>query len=276
MLSTIRAKQIIATCGMAILLAACSSNEAPEYIERPVSELYNGAQDLLDAKEYQKAAKAFDEVERQHPYSVWATKATLMSAYSYYQDNKYDDAINALDRFISLHPANPDVPYAYYLKALSYYEQISDVGRDQQMTQHAMDALDDVIRRFPDSKYSRDAKLKKDLTVDHLAGKEMSVGRYYQDRQEFLAAINRFKSVIETYQTTTHVPEALARLTECYLALGLEGEAKRTAAVLGHNFPGSEYYSESYDLLVGGDGTGPERTEESWWDSATKSVSDLF
>ncbi|MEQ8391856.1 MAG: outer membrane protein assembly factor BamD [Thalassospira sp.] len=274
MLSTVRAKHIIATCGMAILLAACSSNEAPEYVERPVSELYNSAQDLLDAKEYQKAAEGFDEVERQHPYSVWATKATLMSAYSYYQDNKYDDAINALDRFISLHPANPDVPYAYYLKALSYYEQISDVGRDQQMTQHAMDSLDDVIRRFPDSKYSRDAKLKKDLTVDHLAGKEMSVGRYYQDRKEFLAAINRFKSVIQTYQTTTHVPEALARLTECYLALGLEGEAKRIASVLGHNFPGSEYYSESYSLLV--EDGGDTRTEESWWDSTTQSISDLF
>lgn len=274
MLSTVRAKQFIATCGMAILLAACSGNEAPEYVERPVSELYNSAQDLLDAKEYKKAAEAFDEVERQHPYSVWATKATLMSAYAYYQDNAYDDAINALDRFISLHPANPDVPYAYYLKALSYYEQISDVGRDQQMTQNAMDALDDVIRRFPDSKYARDAKLKKDLTVDHLAGKEMSVGRYYQERKEFLAAINRFKSVIQNYQTTTHVPEALARLTECYLALGLEGEAIRTASVLGHNFPGSEYYSESYSLLVE-DGA-VERDEESWWDSATKSLADLF
>lgn len=256
------------------MLAACSSNEKPVYVERPVSELYNSAQDLLDAKEYQKAAEAFDEVERQHPYSVWATKATLMSAYAYYQDNEYDDAINALDRFISLHPANPDVPYAYYLKALSYYEQISDVGRDQQMTQHAMEALDDVIRRFPDSKYARDAKLKKDLTVDHLAGKEMDVGRYYQDRGEYLAAINRFKSVIESYQTTTHVPEALARLTECYLALGLEGEAKRTAAVLGHNFPGSEYYSESYSLMLGEDA--PERTETSWWDDTTNAISDLF
>jgi len=273
-LITVRAKHLIATLGLSLMLAACSSNEAPEYVERPVSELYNGAQNLLDAKEYQKAAEAFDEVERQHPYSVWATKATLMSAYAYYQDNKYDDAINALDRFISLHPASPDVPYAYYLKALSYYEQISDVGRDQQMTQHAMDALDDVIRRFPDSKYARDAKLKKDLTVDHLAGKEMDVGRYYQDRNEYLAAINRFRSVIENYQTTTHVPEALARLTECYLALGLEGEAKRTAAVLGHNFPGSEYYSESYSLLLGEDA--PEREEESWWDSTTNSISSLF
>ena len=276
MLSTVRAKNIIAICGMAILLAACSSNDAPEYVERPVSELYNSAQDLLDAKEYQKAAEAFDEVERQHPYSVWATKATLMSAYAYYQDNKYDDAISAIDRFISLHPANPDVPYAYYLKALSYYEQISDVGRDQQMTQDAMQALDDIIRRFPDSKYARDAKLKKDLTVDHLAGKEMSVGRYYQDRQEFLAAINRFKSVLDKYQTTTHVPEALARLTECYLALGLEGEAKRTASVLGHNFPGSDYYSDSYALLVDDDTIKAAQDDKSWWDSATQSVSDLF
>jgi len=273
-LSTVRAKHVIATLGLSLMLAACSSNDAPEYVERPVSELYNGAQDLLDAKEYQQAAEAFDEVERQHPYSVWATKATLMSAYAYYQDNKYDDAINALDRFISLHPANPDVPYAYYLKALSYYEQISDVGRDQQMTQHAMDALDDVIRRFPDSKYARDAKLKKDLTVDHLAGKEMDVGRYYQDRNEYLAAINRFKAVIENYQTTTHVPEALARLTECYLALGLEGEAKRTAAVLGHNFPGSEYYGESYSLMLGEDA--PEREESSWWDDTTNAISSLF
>jgi len=273
-LSNVRAKHVIATLGLSLMLAACSSNDAPEYVERPVSELYNGAQDLLDAKEYQQAAEAFDEVERQHPYSVWATKATLMSAYAYYQDNKYDDAINALDRFISLHPANPDVPYAYYLKALSYYEQISDVGRDQQMTQHAMDALDDVIRRFPDSKYARDAKLKKDLTVDHLAGKEMDVGRYYQDRNEYLAAINRFKAVIENYQTTTHVPEALARLTECYLALGLEGEAKRTAAVLGHNFPGSEYYSESYSLMLGEDA--PEREDSSWWDDTTNAISSLF
>ncbi|NIZ02830.1 outer membrane protein assembly factor BamD [Thalassospira lucentensis] len=276
MLSTVRAKNIIAICGMAIVLAACSSNEAPEYVERPVSELYNSAQDLLDEKEYQKAAEAFDEVERQHPYSVWATKATLMSAYAYYQDNKYDDAISAIDRFISLHPANPDVPYAYYLKALSYYEQISDVGRDQQMTQDAMQALDDIIRRFPDSKYARDAKLKKDLTVDHLAGKEMSVGRYYQDRDEFLAAINRFKSVIDNYQTTTHVPEALARLTECYLALGLEGEAKRTASVLGYNFPGSEYYTESYALLVDDDSIKVPESDKSWWDSVTQSIKGIF
>ena len=274
MLRKASAKNVIAACGLALLLAACSSDDKPAYVERPVSELYNSAQDLLDAKEYQKSAEAFDEVERQHPYSVWATKATLMSAYAYYQDNKYDDAITAIDRFISLHPANPDVPYAYYLKALSYYEQISDVGRDQQMTQHAMDSLDDVIRRFPDSQYARDAKLKKDLTVDHLAGKEMSVGRYYQDRGEYLAAINRFKSVLDKYQTTTHVPEALARLTESYLALGLDGEAKRTASVLGHNFPGSPWYEDSYDLLVG-DGLNT-RESESWWHSTTTALGDWF
>ncbi|RCK49900.1 transporter [Thalassospira profundimaris] len=267
------AKHLIAVCGLALMLAACSSTKEPEYVERPVAELYNTAQDLLDQKEYQKAAKAFDEVERQHPYSLWATKATLMSAYAYYQDNKYDDAISALDRFISLHPANADVAYAYYLKALSYYEQISDVRRDQQMTEKAMQSLDDVIRRFPDSKYARDAKLKKDLTVDHMAGKEMSVGRYYQDRGDYLAAINRFQKVVTTYQTTTHVPEALSRLTECYLALGLTGEAKKTASVLGYNFPGSEWYKDSYDLLLN---KKQDSDDESWWDSTTTAISDLF
>lgn len=268
------AKHLIAVCGLAFMLAACSSTKEPEYIERPVAELYNTAQDLLDQKEYQKAAKAFDEVERQHPYSVWATKATLMSGYAYYQDNKYDDAISALDRFISLHPANADAAYAYYLKALSYYEQISDVRRDQQMTQHAMQSLDDVIRRFPDSKYARDAKLKKDLTVDHMAGKEMSVGRYYQDRGDFLPAINRFKKVVTDYQTTTHVPEALSRLTECYLALGLNGEAKKTASVLGYNFPGSEWYNESYDLIL--DKKTGDDADKGWWDATTGAISSLF
>jgi outer membrane protein assembly factor BamD len=264
-------KNLIAVCGLAVLLAACSSTPKDQYVEKPVSELYNSAHSLLEAKEYQKAAKAFDEVERQHPYSVWATKATLMAAYASYQDNKYDDAISALDRFISLHPANADVAYAYYLKALCYYEQISDVRRDQDMTEKAMQSLDDVIRRFPDSKYARDAKLKKDLTVDHMAGKEMSVGRYYEDRGDYLAAINRFKNVVDNYQTTTHVPEALSRLVECYLALGLTEEAKRSAAVLGHNFPGSEWYKDSYDLVLGKKtaSSGTDGSDGSWWDSIT-------
>ena len=236
--------------GLAALLAACAAEE-PKYVEKPVEELYNTAVDLMQQQEFTKAAKAFDEVERQHPYSVWATKAQLMAAYSHYQKNAYDDAIIALDRFIQLHPSHVDVPYAYYLKALCYYEQISDVGRDQKMTDLAAKALQDLITRFPTSKYARDAGLKLDLTRDHLAGKEMEIGRYYQNQKQYLAAINRFKLVIDSYQTTTHVPEALHRLVETYEALGLVDDARKTAAVLGHNFPGSEWYIDSYELVEG-------------------------
>jgi len=175
----------------------------------------------------------------------------LMSAFSYYSDGQYDDAILAVDRFIQLHPGNRDVAYAYYLKALSYYEQITDVGRDQRNTEQALLALNEVIRRFPDSGYARDSRLKLDLTRDHLAGKEMEVGRYYLNRSNYLAAINRFKTVIEDYQTTTHVPEALHRLSEAYTALGIEPEAQANAAVLGHNFPGSDWYIDSYELVEG-------------------------
>jgi outer membrane protein assembly factor BamD len=172
-----------------------------------------------------------------------------MSAYSYYQNGRYDDAILALDRFIQLHPSNPDVPYAYYLKGLSYYEQISDVERDQKITELAMNTLRELMTRFPNSKYAKDAKVKIDLTVDHLAGKEMEIGRYYHKRGNYLAAINRFRTVISKYQTTTHVPEALHRMTEAYYALGLTQQARETAAVLGHNFPGSEWYIDSYEMI---------------------------
>ena len=196
-----------------------------------------------------RAAISFDEVDRQHPYSVWATKAQLMSAYALYQTNKYDEAIISLDRFIQLHPSNRDTPYAYYLKALSYYEQISDVGRDQKMTELAMRMLNEVMVRFPKSTYAQDSKLKIDLTRDHLAGKEMEIGRYYERKGQYLAAINRFKIVTEKYQTTTHVPEALHRLTESYLALGIVDQAKETAAILGHNFPGSEWYVDTYEII---------------------------
>ena len=233
----------------ALFLGACGSDDVP-YVERPVEDLYNSAMDQLQAQNFQESARLFDEVERQHPYSVWASKAQLMAAFSYYQDNAYDDAINALDRFIQLHPGNRDVAYAFYLKALSYYEQISDVERDQKMTRLALESLDEVVRRFPESTYARDASLKIDLARDHLAGKNMSVGRFYQGRGEYLAAINRFRAVVEKFQTTTHVPEALHRLVECYLALGIIDEAKANAAVLGYNYPGSEWYADSYELLA--------------------------
>lgn len=255
----------------ALLLSACSSDgPADTYIERPVAELYDDAMTELQGENYEAAARAFDEVERQHPYSRWASKAQLMAAYAYYEDTKYDDAVITLDRFIQLHPGSPDIPYAYYLRALSYYEQISDVGRDQKMTLLAQQALEDVITRFPNTKYARDARLKIDLTVDHLAGKEMNVGRFYMKQKQYLAAINRFKAVIDTYQQTTHVPEALYRLVEAYSMLGLTNEAKRAASVLGHNYPGSEWYADAYDLAALGS-TDPEAdnpldpADESWF-----------
>lgn len=232
------------------LMSGCAVGvEKKVYVEEPVEDLYNSAIDLMLEGKFRTSTTKFDEVERQHPYSVWATKAQLMAAYAYYQANRYDEGIVALDRFIQLHPANKDISYAYYLKALSYYEQISDVSRDQKMTQLALTSLRELTRRYPNSKYSRDAKLKLDLTYDHLAGKEMQVGRYYHTQRQYLAAINRFKVVVEKYQTTTHVPEALHRMTEGYYALGLLGEARKTAAVLGHNYPGSKWYINSYEMI---------------------------
>jgi outer membrane protein assembly factor BamD len=198
-----------------------------------------------------RAGKAFDEVDRQHPYSVWATKAQIMGAYVFYEASKYDDAISAADRFIQLHPGNRDTAYAYYIKAISYYEQIVDIERDQRDTQNALNALQDVINRFPDSRYARDARLKLDLAHDHLAGKEMEIGRFYEKRGNYVGAINRFRTVVTQYQTTTHIPEALARLSECYTALGLPEEATRDGAVLGYNYPDTDWYQDTYDLLQG-------------------------
>ena len=237
---------------LGLLFVAACEDKPDAYRERSVEDLYNDAMNHVDDDEYLDAAKLFEEVERQHPYSGWATKAQLMAAYSQYQRNKYDDALITLDRFIQLHPGNPDAPYAYYLKGLCYYEQIVDVGRDQKITDLALTALQAVVDRFPTTKYARDARLKVDLTRDHLAGKEMAVGRYYQKRGLFLAAVNRYKVVIDQYQTTTHAPEALHRMVESYLAMGMREDAERIAAVLGHNFPGSDWYQDSYDLLTKG------------------------
>jgi outer membrane protein assembly factor BamD len=237
--------------GGMLLVAACGTTEEP-YVERPANELYNQAMDDLAAGDDKKAAKLFDEVERQHPYSSWATKAQLMAAYAHYRANEYDEAVSALDRYIELHPANPDVPYAYYLKGLSYYERISDIHRDQEMSEQARRVFEELANRYPDSEYARDARLKIDLCNDHLAGKEMVVGRYYLQRGYYLAAINRFKTVIDAYQTTTHVPEALLRLTEAYTALGINDEARKSAAVLGYNFPQTEWYADAYAIVGGG------------------------
>jgi outer membrane protein assembly factor BamD len=234
----------------ALALAACSSDKEPKtQADQPVDVLYNKATAALEDKNYQDATKSFEEVERQHPYSQWATQAQLMAAYSSYLGQQYDDAIIALDRFIELHPGSKDIAYAHYLKALCYYEQITDVARDQAMTNQSLEAFNTLINRFPDSEYTRDAILKRDLTLDHLAGKEMEIGRYYLNRNEINAAINRFRAVVKDYQTTTHVAEALHRLVECYLTLGLKEEALRVAAVLGYNYPGSEWYKRTYEIL---------------------------
>jgi outer membrane protein assembly factor BamD len=234
----------------ALVLSGCGGKKET-YVDTPVDTLYNGAMNDVAGGDWDKAAKQFEEVDRQHPYSVWATKAQLMTAYALYENDKYDQSIVAADRFIQLHPGHRDVAYAYYLKALDYYVQIADVGRDQQVTQQALQALGEVVRRFPDSRYGRDARLKMDLATDHLAGKEMEIGRYYEKQRYYLAAINRFRRVVDQYQQTTHVPEALERLTECYMALGLKQEAEKTAAVLGYNYPGSKWYDSAYSLATG-------------------------
>lgn len=242
---------ILLPAAIALLtLGACASDEADKKpVEAEADVLYNRAAAAMDAGEYQQATKDFEEVERQHPYSQWATHAQLMAAYASYQGQDYEEAVLALDRFIELHPGHKDIDYAYYLKALCYYEQISDVRRDQEMTQQALGALESLISRYPESRYTRDAKLKRDLTLDHLAGKEMEIGRYYLNQGQVNAAINRFRTVIKDYQTTTHVPEALHRLVESYVTLGLGQEATQVAAVLGYNYPGSKWYERSYALL---------------------------
>jgi outer membrane protein assembly factor BamD len=233
------------------VLVSCSSNDKnkDEIEAQPVETLYNKADEAMKAENYKEATKYFEEVERQHPYSQWSTRSQMMGAYASYLDQRYDDAIAALDRYIELHPGAEDVDYAFYLKAMCFYEQITDVARDQQMTKNALESLETLIGRFPESKYARDATLKRDLTLDHLAGKEMEIGRYYLHRGEVNAAINRFRAVISQYQTTTHTPEALHRLVEAYLTLGLREEAVQVAAVLGHNYPGSTWYARTYDLL---------------------------
>ena len=255
----------------AAALSGCSSDDELPYEERPVEQIYNTAMDHMDEKEYIPAAKEFDEVERQHPYSEWARRSMLMSAYAHYKVNEYDEAILSAQRFISLHPSNKDVPYAYYLIGLCYYERISDVGRDQKMTENALNSFYELTRRFPTSEYARDAQLKIDLTLDHLAGKEMEIGRYYLNRHDYIAAINRFREVIERYQTTSHTPEALERLTEAYLALGIKTEAQTAAAILGYNFPGSEWYEDSYALLAD-QGLEPQENKDSWISRAWNTV----
>jgi outer membrane protein assembly factor BamD len=246
-----RAATLLA-CAIVLPVGACAGKKATadtEYVARDVNTLYALAKTRLDQGRYEDSAKLFDEVERQHPYSVWARRAQLMSAFSYYMGRKYPEAVNSARRFLTIHPGNREAPYAHYLIGMSFYEQIEDVTRDQGITQQASDAFGELIRRYPDSRYASDGRLKVDLINDHLAGKEMEVGRYYQRAGNWLAATNRFRVVVDKYQTSSHAPEALERLVECYLALGIPREARKAAVVLGANYPDSPWYHRAYRLI---------------------------
>jgi outer membrane protein assembly factor BamD len=257
--SRLRAPFAMIMAAAALSLAGCADKDNPLQGDRSVAQLWSAGLDEMKDENYGTAAKVFDAVEQQHPYSVWATRAQLMSAYADYEGLRYDDAIDALTRFIELHPGNPHVDYAYYLRAICYYEQIADIRRDQRASQQAYEGFTEVIRRFPETAYARDASFKLDLTRDHLAAKEMDIGRYYEREGNYIAAVNRFKTVVDRFQTTSHVPEALERLTECYLGLGLKTEAQKSAAVLGFNYPNSDYYKQAYGLMTpGADITHPD------------------
>jgi outer membrane protein assembly factor BamD len=237
----------------ALALTGCAGRQKKPrlvYEERPVELLYATGADRLDRRQWDQAVNYFQEVERQHPYSEWSRRSILMQAFAHYQSNDYAEAIADADRFIQLYPGNPSAAYAHYIKAICYFEQIVDVGRDQAATGQALANLRDVVQRYPRSEYAADARLKIDMVNDQLAGKEMTIGRWYLRNGDTLAAIGRFRTVIDRYQTTSHTPEALYRLVESYLTIGLIEEAKRNGAVLGHNYPGDAWYSDAYKLLT--------------------------
>jgi len=253
MLKVSRSAALLLACAGILPLAGCAhgSRSKPDtaYVARDVSSLYQAAQRLMNQQDYEDAAKLFDEVVRQHPYSVWARHAQIMSAFNYYLAKKYPDAISSAQGYLTIHPGSDEAPYAQYLVAMSYYQQVPEVFLDQSVTQNASDAFNELIRRYPDSRYAADARLKLDLLNDHLGGKEMDIGRYYERSGQWLAATYHFRTVVDNYQTTSHAPEALERLVECYLALGIPDEAWKAAAVLGKNYPGTYWYRQSRRLL---------------------------
>ena len=250
-----RIAMMIAACALVLPAGACAGKKVKgdtAYVARDVNSLYAAAKRTMDQADYERAAKLFDEVERQHPYSAWARRAQLMSAFNYYLARKYNEAVSAARRFITIHPGNREAPYAQYLIGMSYYQQIEDVTRDQSSTELALGAFGELIRRYPDTRYAADGRVKLDLINDHLAGKEMEIGRFYQRSANWLAATYRFRSVVDKYPRTSHVPEALERLVESYSALGVPEEAWKAAAVLGKNYPESYWYRQSLRILLKG------------------------
>jgi outer membrane protein assembly factor BamD len=260
---------------LASSLGACSSlfggkDDTPP--DEPADRLYNeGLYVLNNKKDPKKAVEKFEEVDRQHPYSEWARKSLIMSAYAYYQAGSYDESVTASKRYIALHPGSPDAAYAQYLIGASYFDEIPDITRDQARTEKALAALDEVVRKYPTSEYANSAKQKMEIARDQLAGKEMQIGRYNLEKRNYTGAINRFKVVVTKYQTTRHVEEALERLTEAYMSLGIVAEAQTAAAVLGHNFPDSEWYRHAYALVKNG-GLEPAENKGSWISKAFKKI----
>jgi outer membrane protein assembly factor BamD len=260
-------------------LGACSAitdlfnkDDDSAVIEEPADKLYNEGLYLLnDKQEYKSAAKKFEEVDRQHPYSDWARKSLIMSAFAYYQGGDYDESINAAKRYVALHPGSPDAAYAQFLIGSSYFDRIPDISRDQERTEKAVAELDEVVRKFPNTEYAISAKKKIDIARDQLAGKEVDIGRWYMQKKDYTGAINRFKVVVTRYQTTRHVEEALMRLTEAYMTLGIVDEAQTSAAVLGHNFPDSPWYQDAYNL-VKARGLEPSENKNSWISRAFKII----
>src|SRR4051794_4874203 len=266
MLKLSRPIALLLTAAAVLPLVGCAHGKGRNdtaYVARDVSSLYTAAKRSMDNGDYEQAAKLFDEVERQHPYSVWARRAQLMSAFNYYLARKYTDAISSAQRFVTIHPGNSEAPYAQYLIAMSYYQQIADVTRDQAITSQASQAFGELIRRYPETRYAADSRLKLDLINDHLAGKEMEVGRFYQRSGNWLASTYRFREVVDKYPTTSHAPEALERLVESNLALGLPEEAHKAAAVLGRNYPESFWYRQSLRLLIKEQNQSQRRTASS-------------
>jgi len=264
---------------VAMPLGACSSlatmfgGDKDAVLDDPADKLYNEGLFLLNEKrDYKAAAKRFDEVERQHPYSEWARKALLMSAFAHYEGREFEETISTAKRYVTLHPGSEDAAYAQYLGASAYYDQIPDVSRDQGRTEKAIQALEEVMRKYPNSEYAASAKKKVDIAKDQMAAKEMETARYYLKRKDFTGSINRFKIVVTQYQTTRHVEEALTRLTECYMALGIVDEAQTAAAVLGHNFPDSRWYKDAYNLVKNA-GLEPNENPASWISKAFKGLS---
>lgn len=270
---------LLAICGLG--LGGCDALDSinpfaekykPEVIpDVPADKLYSEGLAKMEDKDYEGAAKKFGELDKAYSYSDWSRKALLMTAYANYEGAKYDDAINASKRYLQRHPASKDAAYAQYLMAMSHYKQIPDVTRDQDRSEKALAGLQELVQKYPTSEYASDAKSKIQITRDQLAGKEMEVGRFYLERRNFPAAINRFRDVVSKYQTTRHAEEALERLTEAYMALGLTQEAQTAAAVLGHNFPDSPWYKDAFALLQNG-GLEPREERTSWLSKVYRGV----